>query len=264
MGHVLHYFTHLEKHATADNEQLSFAFKYALGMFFTTALMTLFVEAVTYGNFYTHHYGVIEEESIMFFMNALLVPVIWAINPFQIYVLIKRKLNFGSKVLTQREANHIMEDFNYDVGKRYAEVLESMWFTFLYVPLIPMGAFLTAIGTGLYYWVDKYNLLRRSSVKENVSGKLSITALTFLDLVLVFFALGQIIFDYFLRHHVNTASIVQLVVAVIYICLPLNKIIDIFNKENFYLEEKSYRDAKDSFKDNYMDLHPMYSKLNAE
>jgi hypothetical protein len=264
MGHVLHYFTHLEKHGTADNEQLSFAFKYALGMFFTTALMTLFVEAFTYGNFYTHHYGVIEEESIMFFMNALLVPVIWAINPFQIYVLIKRKLNFGSKVLTQREANHLMEDFNYDVGKRYAEVLESMWFTFLYVPLIPMGAFLTAIGTGLYYWVDKYNLLRRSSVKENVSGKLSITALTFLDLVLVFFALGQIIFDYFLRHHVNTASIVQLVVAIIYICLPLNKIIDFFNKENFYLEEKSYRDVKDSFKDNYMDLHPMYSKLNAE
>ena len=60
MGIVLHYFTHLENHATADNEQLSFAFKYALGMFFTTALMTLFVEAITYKNFYTHHYGVIE------------------------------------------------------------------------------------------------------------------------------------------------------------------------------------------------------------
>ena len=60
MGYVLHHFTHLEKHATADNEQLSFAFKYALGMFFTTALMTLFVEAITYGNFYSHHYGVIE------------------------------------------------------------------------------------------------------------------------------------------------------------------------------------------------------------
>ena len=59
----------------------------------------------------------------MFFMNSLLVPIIWAINPFQIHVLIRRKLNFGKKYLTQREANHIMEDFNYDVGKRYAEIL---------------------------------------------------------------------------------------------------------------------------------------------
>lgn len=98
-------------------------------------------------------------------MNSLLVPIIWAINPFQIVVLIKRKLSFGKKHLTQREANHLMEDFQYDVGKRYAEILESMWFTFLYASLIPMGAFLTAIGIGLYYWVDKYNLLRRSSLK---------------------------------------------------------------------------------------------------
>lgn len=60
MGNVLHHFTHIEKHATSDREQFSFAFKYALGMFFTTALMTLFVEAITYNNFYQHHYGVIE------------------------------------------------------------------------------------------------------------------------------------------------------------------------------------------------------------
>lgn len=138
----------------------------------------------------------------MFFMNSLLVPFIWTINPFQIMVLIKRKLNFGKKYLTQREANHLMEDFVYDVGKRYAEVLETMWFTFLYASLIPMGGFLTVIGIGLYYWVDKYNLLRRSSIKENISGKLSIKALTLLDLVLIFMPLGQIIFDHFLRNKI--------------------------------------------------------------
>ena len=40
--------------------------------------------------------------------------------------------------------------------------------------------------------------------------------------------------------------------------------IDYFNKENFYLEEKQYKDVKDTFKDNYIALHPMYSKLNAD
>jgi hypothetical protein len=57
-----------------------------------------------------------------------------------------------------------MEDYPYDMGKRYAEIIETMWFTFLYVTLIPIGAFLSLVGLWIYYWVDKYNLLRRSKV----------------------------------------------------------------------------------------------------
>lgn len=60
MGKVLHIFVHLERHAYTDKEGFSFAMKYSLGMFFTTALMTLAVEAVKFNNFYTHQYGVIE------------------------------------------------------------------------------------------------------------------------------------------------------------------------------------------------------------
>ncbi len=171
----------------------------------------------------------------MFFMNSLLVPIIWLINPFQIKVLIKRKLNFGAKHLTQREANLIMEDFNYDIGKRYAEVLESIWFTFLYVSLIPMGSFLTLIGIGLYYWVDKYNLLRRSSIHENVSGKLALFSMTLLDLILIFMPLGEIIFDHYIRKHVNTGPIVCLILGIIYVLLPMNDIIDFINSEKFNL-----------------------------
>jgi hypothetical protein len=43
MGKVLHIFVHMERHAYTDKEGHSFAMKYSLGMFFTTALMTLAV-----------------------------------------------------------------------------------------------------------------------------------------------------------------------------------------------------------------------------
>jgi hypothetical protein len=65
-----------------------------------------------------------------------------------------------------------------------------MWFTFLYATLIPFGAFLTIIGVSLYYWVDKYNLLRRSSLKNNISGKMAIRSLKLLDLTLILRPLG--------------------------------------------------------------------------
>jgi len=43
MSLVLHKFVHMEEHAYTDREGFSFAMKYSLGMFFTTAVMTLLV-----------------------------------------------------------------------------------------------------------------------------------------------------------------------------------------------------------------------------
>jgi hypothetical protein len=56
----------------------------------------------------------------MFFMNAFLVPLIWIINPWQLFVLIKRKYYYGRKDLTQDEANLLMTNSCYSLGKRYA------------------------------------------------------------------------------------------------------------------------------------------------
>lgn len=132
--------------------------------------MTLAVEDITYHNFFAHEYGVIEEESIMFFVNALFIPVFMLINPFQLKNKIMRYFRKGKKYFTQGEANKIVSDNPYSMGKQYAEIVETLWFTFLYATMVPMGAFITIIGLSLYYWVDKYNLLRRSSLLNNISG----------------------------------------------------------------------------------------------
>ncbi len=59
MGTVLHYLTHIENQFSTAAEEFSFALKYTLGMFFTTALMTLAVEAITFHNVYQHEFGVV-------------------------------------------------------------------------------------------------------------------------------------------------------------------------------------------------------------
>jgi len=59
-----------------------------------------------------------------------------------------------------------------------------MWFTFLYSELIPVGSFLVLIGLILYFWVDKYNFLRRSTINTRVSGKMAIYGLKSLDATL--------------------------------------------------------------------------------
>ena len=53
----------------------------------------------------------------MFIFNAVFVPFFWLVNPFQILKLIKKESSFGRKDLTQRQANKLMEDYPYDIGK---------------------------------------------------------------------------------------------------------------------------------------------------
>ena len=74
-----------------------------------------------------------------------------------------------------------------------------MWFTFLYMTLIPVGCVFSVIGLITYYWVDKYNLLRKSAIVSQVSGDLINLTLTMLEITLILRVLGEILFDYQLR-----------------------------------------------------------------
>lgn len=49
-------------------------------MFFTTAVMTLAVEAIQFEN-YAGLYGVVEEETIMFLFSAFFVNFLWITHP---------------------------------------------------------------------------------------------------------------------------------------------------------------------------------------
>jgi hypothetical protein len=95
-----------------------------------------------------------------------------------------------------------------------------MWFTFLYADLIPIGAFLILIGFGLYYWIDKINLLRGSSLEGNISGDLAKKALTLLDLTLFWRFLGELIFDLQIRNGATKLNIMFLSLSVIYMIIP--------------------------------------------
>lgn len=126
----------------------------------------------------------------MFFINSFFVPLFWLINPSYLYKLYRRRKNYGKANLTQLEANELMEAKSYMIGKRYAELIEMMWFTYLYSSLIPIGSIITLVGIILYYWVDRYNLLRRSTLKFKISGGLVFSAMKLLDMTLFFKSVG--------------------------------------------------------------------------
>lgn len=102
ISNLFHKFTDMERHRSTHKFQFSFCLKYCLGLFFTTALMTLIVEAFILGNYYKHDYGVIEEETIMYIINSLFVPIFWAINPMFLYRKFMAWRNRNSMHFTQQ------------------------------------------------------------------------------------------------------------------------------------------------------------------
>lgn len=48
-----------------------------------------------------------------------------------------------------------MEDVEYNMAKRYSDLIKTMWFTFFYAPAIPIGIVFSIVGLFLYYWIDK-------------------------------------------------------------------------------------------------------------
>ena len=89
-------------------------------MFFTTCMMSVVVEAVLNNNYYSHQFGIIEEESWMFVVSAVLVPIIWLVHPYQLCHRYKRWKYQNSEEVTQKKANFLMADYEYSIGKRYA------------------------------------------------------------------------------------------------------------------------------------------------
>ena len=92
-----------------------------------------------------------------------------------------------------------MEGSLYDVGKRYAEIIEIVWFTYLYATLIPIGVLFSTIGLVMFYWIDKFNLVRRSSLRVHISHRLLHPFLFMLDWSIVMLPAGGLIFDGLLR-----------------------------------------------------------------
>jgi hypothetical protein len=142
-----------------------------------------------------------------------------------------------------------MENSKYNVGKKYAEVTESVCFAYLYASIIPGGAVLIAAGICFFYWVDKRVLLRFSSINESVRASLSIRSMKLLDATLILRAIGEIIFDSQIRNGVSWQSYVCLGVGVLYCCLPMETLLAVFHGEKFRCDPRPYSEAKKEFID---------------
>lgn len=116
----------------------------------------------------------------------------------------------------------------------------------------------------MYYWIDKYNLLRRSKVENIIESKLPLKAVKLMEMTLFWKPFGEIIFDYRIRGEVFVESIVMICVGVGFMVVPWNRILDAFFYEKFNLSKDNYQEVKYRFNETYQTVDPIQRMLALE
>jgi|APCry1669188879_1035177.scaffolds.fasta_scaffold279273_1 hypothetical protein len=94
--------------------------------------------------------------------------------------------------------------------------MKTMWFTFLYSGVIPLGPIASLLGLICYYYIDKYNILYRRTVKESISILLSNEMIEMLELIIFLNAMGGLTMSYSFFGSFNKYDIALILIGVIY------------------------------------------------
>jgi hypothetical protein len=95
---------------------------------------------------------------------------------------------FAPRALDQRRMNYQFMPPNYDIGERYTEITKVLFLTFFYGTLMPASFFYASAIFIMYYWMDKFCILRTWKQSPRVNAQISVVSMYVFLLTLVAYA----------------------------------------------------------------------------
>jgi len=84
----------------------------------------------------------------------------------------------------------------YSISDKYSDIINTMWVTFLYAPLIPIVLPFSLVYIILTYYIEKYTIMRRSTVKDVLSRNISVEMTEYLEFIIIFYSIGNFLFEW--------------------------------------------------------------------
>lgn len=150
----------------------------------------------------------------------------------------------------------IYEQPPYNIAILYAGLIKTMFFCAFYSPVIPIGTLFSMVLIGALYWTNKYNLLRRSIVREQLSHNLSREMTELIEYTLIIYSLTNFSFRYYIIGEVGAVSIAGVVVGVINAFLPMEDI-----NKRLFPDRPDFNEVL-TYKENLRSLDTDYGRAN--
>ncbi|KAL4436318.1 hypothetical protein ABPG74_015909 [Tetrahymena malaccensis] len=247
--------------------KINMAQKLSIALFISNALVTSFIAI-----YYSHNiYGNGGLIYIMIFYLALDTPFNCFIEIIDLWGNVKKIVKYWHQrkgkdcLLTQEEANALCERPVHEIEICYAEIINTIYISVFFSPIIPVGMILCIIGFFLLYWTQKYIVIYKRSVKQQVSIKLSQEMTNSLEVVVGIYPISCTVFYFISSGTISVLQIISIFCGVLYILIPSDLLIkNIFKFPNPNQEQQIYPIAYSRFKTTYSRLNPITSELANE
>jgi len=227
LGRVIRLLSAYEKHETYSKYHLSVAVKLTMALFINSGITPLFVN---YGREDWFDSGGL---MVDIFYNTLSLcfvsPFAYLFNPVHLVKKCKQrsevKKGEDSK-LTQRQANHLFEGPPLDMAQRYANTMLLFLMTVFYVYPMPIMPLLTMCGVGFQYWVEKYILLRRHKLPEQMGSTMAEVFSNMIPFFCFIYGISLLTFSNILSEGDNSLiGLIAFIITLGYFFLPIRFLI---------------------------------------
>ena len=157
-------------------------------------------------------------------------------------------------VLTQEQANTLMEYPNYNLAKGYGEALQMIFQGAFLAPVLPISLLYSIIGMIIFYWTEKYILLKKRSAKHHISYELTVEMVELLEMTILIFASSSFFFRYLFEGTFSYINLMLLVIGIIYSALPMENIV------NHYFSHQQSQDEVTTYKENIREFDTDYGR----
>ena len=253
--------TKMEKHINMTNYYLSFSIKLTLFTFITSSIIPL-------ASNYFYNNGDIDllvtNMFIMFLSNSFVTPIMWTLN-FKYFLkkiiqfILERKKNH---YCTQKELNNLYELPDMKISYKYSYLAKTLLMSFLYIPIFPLGIFISLLGFILGYFLEKYNFVKMYKRPEMLNSNLCEFYSNYFVLNFFMLGLGNYLFtsdnnddDFWSLFIINLFGILLII--------PFNQILicDFIGiKESELKNTKTYDEEYFNFYNDYERSNPMTKK----
>ncbi|CAD8181933.1 unnamed protein product [Paramecium octaurelia] len=271
---LIYYFITLlanqERHVTKTQQDTSVAEKLSYVQFINSCLLLIIMNVI--GTYYEYSKqdeqlfnfaiqqqgGIVDDILYVAGANAILVPLSAYFNVFYIVQKLKQMRIEKNTNVNQIEANKLFEGPSVQFYDQYSYLCKTTWLTLFFAPLIPISILFGLIGLILYYWIQKYLLLRRNRKPPFQSSHLDREMLNLLDLSPLLLSTMQFLIDYSFHSSqlCQTINVASLAVSGLELIIPSCRIHRILYKD-VYEEEEQVR-----YEDIYSKLPTDYDRTN--
>ena len=195
---------------------------------------------------------------IKFLFNSFVTPIMWTINFKYVYKKIKQCIIEQKETINynQKELNELYELQSMNVPAKYSYLVKTLFMSFIYFPIFPLGFCISLIGFIFGYWWEKFNFSIMYKKPEKLDKQITEYYVIFFFLNFLIFAFGSF---YFLSvgHEVDIFILVIFIVNYILLIIPFHLC---FQKDYFKFNESEIH--KKTYDDMYLNFIIDYERAN--